>query len=115
MTQQSDTFEPDVPIDTTGALSDFAGDGVIRVEGPADIGLQIDATAQADYAIDVGVRQDDGSIRWFTGEIEYLQADMDTTTISDAWVHVAEYLRLRVTAAAATGETADIYLAEATQ
>lgn len=80
---------------------------VLHVREAPQVGLQIEATAEADYAVDVGP---DGTT-WFENVETYEAANEDTTRIDDGWTQPEEWLRVRVSAAAAAGETADVYVA----
>jgi len=78
---------------------------------PSDhvISVNIEATADASYALDVAAAADPGSGDWFEGEVVYDQADVaDAQDIRDAFVLGDRFLRVRVTTAAANGETATV-------
>jgi len=68
------------------------------------VSLNIDATAEADYRLDVSPDGD----TYFEAEREYLAADEDTTDVRDVFELTDRYVRLVVTSATAGGETADI-------
>lgn len=96
-----------VPIDATGEVATF------EISGDWDpaytIGLNVDGDEAASYAVDLGGKDhNDDTITWFTDETEY----DSTARISDAWIQAEEWLRVRVTTAAATaGSEATIYVA----
>lgn len=97
----NDYYEAGVDIATTGSKFE------LDISDAPQVGLQLTATAEADYAFDVSP---DGSA-WFPAVTTYEAANMDTTRIDDGWTLPEAWVRLRVTAAAASGNTADIYLA----
>lgn len=75
----------------------------LRIAESPQVALQIDGTAGADYAVDVSP----DAATWFNGVSTYSAV----TRVNDGWTQPEAWVRLRVTAAAAAGETADIYLA----
>jgi hypothetical protein len=91
-------IETDVPIDSTGEVYETT------VKLSKLVSVNIDATAEADYALDVSP---DGDI-YFNAEAEYLSSNMDTTDVRDTFDVTDRYLRLRVTGAASAGATATI-------
>ncbi|NLV11883.1 hypothetical protein [Haloarcula argentinensis] len=104
--KQSTTRESDADISTTGV--------VLTAETPGDalVSLNIDATADASYALDVSPTGDASD--WFDGEETYNQADVDDPQdIRDTFIAGDAYVRIRVTDAAAAGETADITIQQA--
>ncbi|WEL29842.1 hypothetical protein [Haloferax volcanii] len=113
MTRQDDTVYTGVAIDETGVATDEEGnDLILKVEDLRAVGIDINANEEASYAIDTGPAADDWPAERTT---EYLKAEMDTTDVSDAFVVIPRYLRVRVTEAAPNGETATIYIARATR
>ncbi|ELZ84400.1 hypothetical protein C453_12676 [Haloferax elongans ATCC BAA-1513] len=110
--KQSTARRTDEPIETADAV-------LLATNTPGDalVSLNIEATADASYAVDV--HHDVGSrttptTGWFEDEIVYDQADVDdpqdirdTFYVGDAW------LRVRVTDPAGAGETADVTIQEA--
>ena len=94
---QSD-IETNVPIDSTGEIFETT------VKLSKLVSVNIDATAEADYALDVSPDGD----TYFNAEAEYLSSNMDTTDVRDTFDVTDRYLRLRVTSAAGAGETATV-------
>jgi hypothetical protein len=93
------TIEEDEPIDSQGTVIVERG-----IPGDTIVSLNIVGSAVADYALDVSA---DGQT-WFGAE------EVDSgTDIRDTFRLGDEYLRVRVTSAAANGETADVYVQEA--
>lgn len=102
--RQDESIHQDLDISSTGPLITHRADGDVLIS------LNIEATAAASYAVDVGPDGD----TWFEAEATYDQADVDDATdIRDAFELGDRHLRLRVTDAAADGETATITLQEA--
>ncbi|EMA19012.1 hypothetical protein [Haloarcula argentinensis] len=104
--KQSKTRASGADISTTGV--------VLRAETPGDalVSLNIDATADASYALDVSPTGDPQD--WFEAEETYAAADVDDLQdIRDTFVAGDAYIRVRVTSAAAAGETADITIQQA--
>jgi len=91
-------IETDIPIDSTGEVYETT------VKLSKLVSVNIDATAEADYALDVSP---DGDI-YFNAEAEYLSSNMDTTDVRDTFEVTDRYLRLRVTGAASADATATI-------
>ena len=94
-----------LPIDSTGELAHF------KVTSPLDdvaptVGLNLDGTDTASYAVDVGAKRDDGTFKWFSNEATY----SSTTGFTDGWVQAEPYFRIRVTSAGASGSEATIYV-----
>lgn len=91
-----------IPIDDTGEVARVNLEEVGR---PAWlIGLSLDdADAAASYAVDLGVPDGSGGVDWVaTDEVTY----SSVTEISDTWDQPERYLRVRVTSAASTDDTA---------
>jgi len=95
--QETTTVEAQ-PIDQTGTILSAETYGDVLVS------LNIEATASTDFAIDVSADGD----TWFENEETYTGS-----SIADTFVVGDRHLRVRVTAAAANGETADVTLQEA--
>lgn len=97
--QQVATVETDVPIDSTGEK--------MRREVPGDtlVALNIEATEEASYALDISA---DGEL-WFTDERTYSL----TASVSGQFRVAAAYIRVRVTTASSAGQTANITIQEA--
>jgi hypothetical protein len=96
-----------VGIDVTGEIASYEISGTW---GPAQtIGLNIDANEAIDLSVDLGAQNEaDESITWFDDAVTYSQV----TSVRDGWVQAEEWIRLRVTTAAATaGSEATVYLA----
>jgi hypothetical protein len=91
-------IETDVPIDSTGEVYETT------VKLSKLVSVNIDATAEADYALDVSPNKD----IYFNAEAEYLSSTMDTTDVRDTFDVTDRYLRIRVTSAATAGATATI-------
>ncbi|MDS0258568.1 hypothetical protein NDI56_03975 [Haloarcula sp. S1CR25-12] len=101
--RQDEHTVTDAPIDETGEIA--------RVEVPGDrlVSINIEASADASYAVDVAAGKSPGTDDWFEGEVVYDQADVDDAQdIRDAFILGDRYLRIRVTDAAGAGETADV-------
>jgi len=96
--QQVTTVETDVPIDSTGEK--------MRREVPGDtlVALNIEGADPADYAVDTSA---DGET-WFADKETY----SITASVAGQFRVAAVYIRVRVTAAASAGETADITIQE---
>ena len=94
-----DTQETGLAIDATGEIFQSS------VEIAKLISVNIQATANADYALDVSPDGD----TWFDAEVEYVAADEpDPQDIRDVFELTDRYVRLRVTAAATADATADV-------
>lgn len=91
-----------VAIDSTGELLS------LTITGDRDVAVHVRGTASADYQIDVGVPRDDGTTYWVSPSD---RAYTGVTDIDETFAHPEAKLRLRVTTAAAAGETADVYVA----
>lgn len=96
-----------LPIDSTGELAHFKVTGPLD-DDPATIGLNIDGTDTASYAVDVGAKWDDGTFKWFTDELTF----SSTSSVSRGWTQAEPYLRIRVTSAGAAGSEATVYVAK---
>lgn len=105
--EQSSREKADIDISSTGTIFK------ISTPGKALISLNITATAEADYALDVGYASTDGSKVWFEAEETYKASNIDTTDIRDSFVAGDGQLRIRVTSPAASGETADLVIQQA--
>ena len=79
--------------------------GVVPVPRRPLVSVNIDATATASYAVDVGPDRE----TWFENETTY----DDTDTVRDMFEVGDAFIRIRVTDNAAAGETADIIIQEA--
>jgi hypothetical protein len=104
--KQSTTRETDVDISSTGEK--------IRAKttGDARVSLNIEATADASYALDVSPTGDNGD--WFEDEETYDQSEVDDPQdIRDAFIAGDAYIRVRVTSAGGNGETADFTIQQA--
>lgn len=97
--RQDETVRTDEPIDTTGVIVEA------EIPGDALVSLNVEGTVATDYQLDVSA---DGET-WFEAEATYTGTD----SVSDVFELGDRYLRLRVTSAAATGETADVTVQEA--
>lgn len=108
--KQSTTEQTDQAIDTVDAVLLEE-----RTIGDALVSLNIEATADASYAIDVSAKEEpDGDADWFLDEETYDKADVaDPQDIRDTFYCADRHLRVRVTDAAAAGETADVTIQEA--
>lgn len=97
-----------VAIDATGVLTDSDGEPIeLRISGGREIALHIEGDEAASYAVEAGVRLEDGSVRWFDTDQTYDAAG----TVNDRWTHPEQLVRVIVTAAAETADsTADVYL-----
>jgi exosome complex RNA-binding protein Csl4 len=103
--RQNHHVESDADISSTGEI--------VRAEVPSDhvVSVNIEATADASYAIDVAAVDDPGADDWFEGEVTYDQADeSDPQDIRDTFVLGDRWMRIRVTTAAGAGETATVTL-----
>jgi len=97
----------------TGEAIDTADAVIARAEVPGDrlVSLNIEATADASYAVDVAAVEDPDAADWFEGEVTYDQADeADPQDIRDTFILGDRWIRVRVTTGAAGGETADVTL-----
>ena len=107
--KQSTERATDVAIDTVDAV-------LLEVATPGDplVSLNIEATAEASYAVDVThVEDDPAQADWFEGEETYDAANLDTTDLRDGFQVGDARMRVRVTSAAANGETADVTIQKA--
>jgi hypothetical protein len=111
--KQSTTEKTGVAIDTNDAI-------LAEVYTPGDpiVSLNIEATADASYALDVAPEVDDSNPPenddYFEGEETYDQADEpDPQDVRDTFIAGDGWLRIRVTDAAAAGETADVTIQQA--
>lgn len=96
-----------VAIDAAGTMTDADGNDIqFTATGRRDAAVHIDASEAASFGVDVGVRRDDGSVRWFEDARTY----GSTATVSDQWTHAEQLLRLTVTTAGGAGATADVYV-----
>jgi len=102
--KQSSIERTDQDISTTGVIAETT------TTGDPIVSLNIEATAAASYAIDVSA---DGET-WFEGEVVYDQADVDDATdIRDTFQVGDARMRVRVTTAASSGETATVTIQQA--
>ncbi|MFA1612061.1 hypothetical protein [Halobellus rubicundus] len=112
--KQSTTDRTDQPIDTDGEIIAKA-----YTPGNPIVSLNIEATADASYALDVAPEVDDSNpptdeSAWFDAEETYDQADEpDPQDIRDTFIAGDGWLRIRVTDPAADGETADVTIQQA--
>lgn len=95
-------------IEATGSIAELDLEDAGRTGRGLHIGLNIEGSEAASYAIDVGGPDGNGGIHWFTD----VQTYDGVSEVADAWTHTARYLRLRVTSAASAGSTAQVYLSE---
>lgn len=80
-----------------------------EIPGDRLVSINIEATADASYAIDVSAEPEPDADGWFEGEVVYDQADEpDPQDIRDVFELGDRTLRVRVTDPAAAGETADV-------
>ncbi|WP_042662556.1 hypothetical protein [Haloferax sp. ATB1] len=109
---QSTTRRTDKPIETADAVL-----LAMKTPGDALVSLNIEATADASYALDVHHNNDTSSPPtdgWFEDEAVYDKADVDDPQdIRDTFYAADAWLRVRVTTPAAAGETADVTIQEA--
>jgi hypothetical protein len=100
-------FVREVPIDQTGEIGTF----LVRRSDTAnveDVGVYIDGTDTASYAVDVGENENNAVKYWFEDQHTYDSTDK----VSDMFTMPARFLRVRVTTAASTsGATAKLLIA----
>lgn len=104
--QQGSYTETDASIDTVGEV-------IAQAEIPGDrlVSLNIEAGADASYALDVSGKREptDADADWFLDETTFDKADVDDPQdIRDGFRMGDRHIRVRVTEAAAQGETADV-------
>jgi len=97
MAQRQREFErTNVPIDQTGDLC------VVAVPGDALVSVDIDATAATDFEIDRSTTGDE------TDRLGVEATYTNTDSVADVFRFGDRYLHVRVAAAAAAGQTADL-------
>lgn len=88
-----------------------ADEVIAQAEIPGDrlVSINIESTADASYAIDVAASYVSETANWFEDEVTYDKADEDDPQdIRDVFELGDRHMRIRVTDAAADGETADV-------
>jgi len=104
--RQDHYLVPDADIST-------ADEVIAQAEIPSDrlVSINIEATADASYAVDVAAPYDleAATDPWFADEVVYDQADeADPQDIRDVFELGDRHMRIRVIDPAAAGETADV-------
>jgi len=101
--EQETHYKPNADISTTGVLT------TVTVPRDRLVSVNIEATADVSYALDVAAPQQPESDDWFENEVTYNKADeVDPQDIRDTFILGDRYLRVRCTDPAANGDTADI-------
>lgn len=101
--QQDEEIVSDADISQTGVIA------VVEVPGDRLVSINIEATADASYALDVAALKRPSEADWIEDEVVYDQADeADPQDIRDVFELGDRKLRVRVTDPAAADQTADV-------